>query len=165
MNKISAENLVEIEKRYRLTSIIVLTQIITTIVLVIFGWFYAANSENAAAPNSLLMLWIAVIFIAVGTFFIRRTLNRRERLKNIAITKGISGLLVTLQTNSIIISALAEVIAVIGFLIAVLGGVKFDVFRAGAVALLVFLINFPRKAVWKKIVENLETTQEVFNEK
>ncbi|MEP7038782.1 MAG: hypothetical protein ABI891_10580 [Acidobacteriota bacterium] len=126
------------------------------------GWFYAANLENAAAPDFLLMLWIAVIFIAVGTFFIRRTLNRRERLKNIAITKGISGLLVTPQTNSIIIGALAEVIAVIGFLITVLGGVKFNVFRAGAVALLIFLINFPRKAVWKKIVENLETTQEGF---
>ena len=165
MSKISAENLAEIAKRYRLTSIIVLTQITTTIILIIFGWFYAASSENAAAPDSLLMLWIAVVFIAVGSFLLRRILNRWDRLKNIASVKGISGLLAALQTNSIIIGALAEVIAVIGFLIAVLGGVKFDVFRAGAVALLVFLINFPRKTAWKKIVGNLENTQEVFNEK
>ncbi|CAN5275069.1 hypothetical protein BH20ACI1_BH20ACI1_23420 [soil metagenome] len=165
MNKIAAENVAEIEKRYRLTAIIVLTQILTTIVLIVVGWFYAASSENAASPDSLLALWIAVIFIAVGTFFLRRMLNRWERLKNIALTKGISGVLAALQTNSLIIGALAEVIAVIGFLIAVLGGVKFDVFRAGAVALLVFLINFPRKTVWKKIVINLENVQEVFNEK
>ncbi len=69
MNKITAENLAEIEKRYRLTATIVLTQISTTIILIVVGWFYAASSENAASPDSLTALWIAVIFIAVGTFF------------------------------------------------------------------------------------------------
>ncbi len=119
MNKIAAENLAEIEKRYRLTAIIVLTQITTTIILVVVGWFYAASSENAASDDSLLGLWMAIVFIAVGTFFLRRMLNRWERLKNIAMTKGVSGVLSTLQTNSIIIGSLAEVIAIIGFLIAV----------------------------------------------
>lgn len=165
MNKITAENLAEIEKRYRLTAIIVLTQITTTIILIVVGWFYAASSENAVSNDSLTALWVAVVFIAVSTFFLRRTLNRWERLKNVALTKDISGVVAALQTNSIIVGALAEIIAVVGFLIAVLGGVKFDVFRAGAIALLVFLINFPRKAVWKKIVIKLENVQEVFNEK
>ncbi len=165
MKEIAAENLAEIEKRYRLTSIIVLTQITTTIILIVVGWFYAASSENAVSNDSLMTLWIAIIFIAVGTFFLRRMLNRWERLKNIALSKGISGVLAALQTNSINIGSTAEIIAVIGFLIAVLGGVKYDVFRAGAVALLVFLINFPRKTVWKKIVINLNNDQEVFNEK
>lgn len=165
MKEIAAENLAEIEKRYRLTAIIVLTQITTTIILIVVGWFYAASSENAVSSDSLMILWIAVIFIAVGTFFLRRMLNRWERLRNIALTKGISGVLAALQTNSIIIGSMAEIIAVIGFLIAVLGGVKFDIFRAGVVALLVFLINFPRKTVWKKIVINLNNVQEVFNEK
>lgn len=165
MNEITAENHAEVEKRYRLTAIIVLTQITTTIILIVVGWFYAASSENAVSPDSLLALWIAVVFIAVGTFFLRRMLNRWDRLKTIALTKGVSGVLVTLQTNSLILGALAEIIAVIGFLIAVLGGIKFDVFRAGVVALLVFLINFPRKPVWKKIVLNLEKVQEVLNEK
>lgn len=165
MNEISPENLAEIERKYRLTAIIVLTQIITTIILIIFGWFYAASSENAAAPDSLLMLWIAIVFIAVGTFFLRRMLNNWNRLQNTASIRGISGVVNVLQTNSIIIGSLAKIVAVIGFLIAVLGGVKFDVFRAGAVALLIFLMNFPRKTVWKKIVRSLENTQEVSNDK
>jgi Flp pilus assembly protein TadB len=108
-------------------------------------------------PRSLMTLWIAVVFIAVGTFVLRRMLNQWERLKNIKLSKGISGLLTTLQTNAIVLGAVAETIAVIGFLIAVLGGIKSDMFRAGAVALIVFLINFPRKSVWKKIVANLES--------
>ena len=156
MDEISAENLAELEKRYRMTAIIVFAQITTAIILIIFGWFYAAGSENAVSSGSLMTLWIAVIFIAVGTFVLRRMLNRWQRLKNIALSKGFSGLLAALQTNAIILGALAEVIAIIGFLIATLGGVKFDMFRAGAIALIVFLINFPRQSVWKKIAANLE---------
>lgn len=157
MEEISAENFAELEKRYRMTAVVVFAQIATTVILIIFGWFYAARSENAVTPRSLMTLWIAVIFIAVGTFILRRMLNRWERLKNIKLSKGISGLLTTLQTNAIVLGSVAETIAIIGFLIAVLGGIKTDVFRAGAVALIVFLINFPRKSVWKKIVANLES--------
>ena len=166
MNKISPENLAEVEHKYRLTAIIFLSQILTTVVLIIFGWLYAADAEDAVAPDYFLALWFAVILIAVGSFFLRRTLNRRERFKSIASLKGVSGVLSALLTNSIIIGALAEVVAIIGFLIAFLGGAKFDVFRAGAVSLLVFLINVPRKAVWKKIIGSLERySREVVDEK
>lgn len=105
MKEISAAILAEIEKRYRLTAIIVLTQITTTIILIVVGWFYAANSENAASHNSLMTLWTAIIFVAVGTFLLRRTLNRWNRLKNVALLKGVSGVLTTLQTNSLLITA------------------------------------------------------------
>ncbi len=160
-SEISVENLTEIERKYRLTAVIFLIQIITAVILLVVGYFYASGSENVAAPDFLLLLWFAVIFIAIGSFFLRRTLNRRERLKNIASVKGISGVLSALQTNSIMIGTLAETVAIIGLLIAFLGGVKFDVFRAAAVALLIFFINIPRKAVWKKVIGSLENTQEV----
>ena len=156
MSEISTENLSALDKKYKATKIIFLAQIVFTIVLVIVGWFYAANVENAISEESLMSLRVGVIFIAITTFVLRRMLTRWDRLKTIALLKGIPGLLNSLQTNAVIMAAMAEMIAIIGFLIATLGGVKTDVLTFGAVSLILFLINFPRRAVWEKIVANLE---------
>ena len=156
MNEISKENLSALEKKYKTTSLIIVSQIFFTIVLVIIGWFYAANVENAISDESLTALRVGVIFIAITTFVLRRMLIRWDRLKNISLLKGIPGLLNSLQTNAIILGTMAEIIAIIGFLIAALGGIKTDMLTFGAVALVLFLINFPRKSIWEKIVANLE---------
>lgn len=155
MDEILTKNLSELEKRYRTTAIIYFAQIFTTVIL-IFASLFVADSEYTVSANSLTALWIAVIFIAIGAFVLRRILSNWERLRNIKLLKGVSGLLAALQTNSIILGALAETIAVIGFIITVLSGYKADALRAGTVALIVFLMNFPRKSVWQKIVVNLE---------
>lgn len=156
MNEISAENRSALEKKYKTTSLIFIVQIVFTIVLIVVGWFYAANVENSISEESLTSLRVGVIFIAIITFVIRRMLVRWDRLKTIALLKGIPGLLNSLQTNAIILSGMAEIIAIVGFLIATLGGIKTDMLTFGAVALILFLINFPRRGIWEKIVANLE---------
>lgn len=133
-----------------------MVQIIFSLALIPAAWFLAINTENAVTQRSLTALWIAVLFIALATFVIRRMLFRWERLKHIYLLKGMSGLLSALQTNALILGAMAEVIAIMGFLIAALGGVKWDMFRAGVVALVVFLINFPRRSVWEKVAGSME---------
>lgn len=156
MTEISPENRSELEKRYRTTTIVIAFQIFTVIVLIIAAWFAAQNSNNSVSDQTLTTLWVAVLFIAVGAFLARRMLFGWERLKNIVLLKGVKGLIQTLQTNSIILGAIGEIVALTGFLIALLSGNKWEMFRAGAIALVVFLANFPRKSVWEKIVSNLE---------
>jgi len=156
MSEISAENRTELEKRYRTAAFVVIAQILTTLVLIVVAFFVAQTSENSATSQSIFALWIIVLFIAVGAFVLRRILFNWERLKNTALIKGFPGLLQTLQTNSILLGSLAEIIAIIGFLVATLGGNKWDMFRVGTIALIVFLANFPRKSNWEKIVANLE---------
>lgn len=155
MSEISAENRTELEKRYRTAAFVVIVQILTTIVLIAVAFFVAQTSENSATSQSIFALWIIVLFIAVGAFVLRRILFKWGRLKNTTLEKGIPGLLQTLQTNSILLGSLGEVITIIGFLVATLGGNKWDMFRVGAIALIVFLANFPRKSNWEKIVANL----------
>lgn len=156
MSEISAENRTELEKRYRTAAFVVIAQILTTLVLIVAAFFVAQISENSAASQSIFALWIIVLFIAAGAFVLRRVLFNWDRLKNTALVKGIPGLLQTLQTNSILLGSLGEIITIIGFLVATLGGNKWDMFRAGTIALIVFLANFPRKSKWEKIVANLE---------
>lgn len=156
MQEISAENRTELEKRYRIAAFVVIAQIFTALLLTVAAFFIAQTFENSVTSEGMLALWITVLLIAVGTFILRRFLFSWERLKNTAIVKGISGALQTLQINSILLGSLGEIIAIIGFLVAVLGGNKWDMFRAAAVSLIVFLANFPRRSNWEKITANLE---------
>lgn len=153
MDEITSENL--LDKSYNTTATIYFAQIFSSIALIFAAFFYA-DGKSADDSNSLMPLWVAIVFIAIAAFVLRRVLTAWDKLKNAKLLRGFSGVFSTLRTNSIILGALAEAIAVAGFAVAALGGNKFDALRAGAVALVVFLINFPRKSVWRKIAASLE---------
>ncbi len=138
MVEIPAGNYSQLDNRYRTTIIIYSAQIFTVIILISVGLF-VVGSENSN-----------------DSFVLRRRFLQRDRLKNIKLLKGVSGLLATLQSNTIVLGALAELIAIIGLFVTVSSGIKADMLRAGAVSLVVFFINFPRKSVWEKIVGSLE---------
>lgn len=156
MEKISAENSAELEKHYRKTVFIVIGQIFTTVIFIIAAWLAASDRAAPPSAESFLALWMVVLFLAAGTFVLRRILFGWERLKNITLLKGFSGLIKTLQINAIILNAAAEAVVVLGFLISIFSGNGFDAIRAGLVALVIFLLNFPRRSVWEKIVLHLE---------
>lgn len=156
MNEISSENLTELEKRYRTTFFIVLIQIFVVLLLVAASWLGIFRVQNNLSDQDFTTLWVAVLFIAIGTFILRRMFFSWERLKNITLLRGVSGLLRTLQRNSVILGFFAVTVAIVGFLISSFSGNTSDMFRAGVIALVVFLINFPRKKIWKTIVSNLE---------
>ena len=156
MSEISGENLSKLEKRYRTTFFIVLAQILVVLILVFFSWFGISMVETDLSSRDFSTFWVAMLFIAIGSFVLRRLFFSWERLKNITLLKGVSGLLGTLQTNSLILGAMAEIVAIFGFLIAMLSGNSSDMLRAGAISLVIFFINFPRKSLWIKIVSNLE---------
>src|SRR4051812_2866852 len=122
MKEISNENLTELEKRYRTTFFIILAQIFVVLILVLVSWFGVFRVETNLIDQDFTTLWVAVLFIAVGTFILRRMFFNWERLKNIAILKGVSGLLRTLQRNSVILGTFALTVAVVGFLISVFSG-------------------------------------------
>lgn len=159
MEEISSENLAELDKRYRAAVFVIAAQIAVTIVLIAAVWFIPVRTQSSISQQTLTTLWITTIFVALGTFLLRRMFFRWDRLKDIALLKGVAGLLATLQANAIILAAMAEIIAVTGFIIAVLSGERFEMLRAGTVALIVFLINFPRKSVWEKIAAKLQEVQ------
>jgi uncharacterized membrane protein (DUF485 family) len=145
-----------LEKRYRTAAVVVIAQIVMTLALLGVAWFLITFSSNEVSDNALTALWMFVLLVAIGTFVLRRMLFSWERLKNLTLLKGVPALLNSLQTNTILLSSLGEIVAILGFLIAVLSGNKIEMLRAGAVALIIFLMNFPRKSAWKKILAAAE---------
>ncbi len=156
MQENPVNNSTELEKRYRISAIVAAAQILSVLLLMVIAWVVIANSDNSMDADSQRTVWFFILFIAIGSFLVRRLLFSWERLKNAAILKGIPAVLQNLQVNSIMLGALGEIVAVLGFILATMSGNKWEMFRAGAVAMVVFLANFPRKATWKKIVYNLE---------
>jgi hypothetical protein len=156
MEEILAENLTLLEKRYRTTAIIYMAQFFFAISLIVVSRFITSDPENFISQSTSRILWIVVIFVTIAIFVLRRKLFRWERLRDVKLLKGISGVFNTLQINSIVLGILAGTIAVIGFIITMLGGGSGDMLRAGFVSLIIFLLNLPRQSVWRKIAANLE---------
>ena len=148
MNGISPENQIELEKRFRIAALIGLAQVAMTIVLAVVAWFVVSRTEIVETNESVTALWVAVLFIAIGSILLRRLFFGWERLKDAALLGGIPGVLKKLQTNSLMLGMFAEAIAIIGFVIAMFTGSSLDMFRAAAIALIVFFITFPRKRVF-----------------
>jgi len=156
MNEISSENLSLLESRYRTTAIIILAQIVFTIILTVAVWLFAPTNFKSISQQTLTTLWVVIIFLAVGAFLLRRVFFRWDRFKDIVLLQGVSELLKTLQNNAIILAVFATLLPIVGGTITVLSGSTFEIIRAEIVALIVFLINFPRRSVWKKIVAATE---------
>jgi hypothetical protein len=156
MTQDSQKNSELLEKTYRTAMIVVSVQIAVMLVLVAASWFIITYTRNEVSDQALMALWGTILFLGLISFVLRRMLFSWERLKNIALLKGVAGLLSNLQINTILLGTLAELIAIMGFLVATLSGNRWEMFRAGAISLIVFLINFPRKTVWRKILTAAE---------
>jgi nitrate/nitrite transporter NarK len=146
-------------RKYGTTAIVFLSQIVFSVVLtVVAAVIIRGRSETEAANVNITAIWVLIIFVAVGALLARRFFYSWERLKNVKLLRGPDGLLQTLQTNAILLGAISEFVAILGFVITIMSGSVYDMVRAEAVALITFLINFPRKSVWSRIVESLRNT-------
>ena len=146
-------------RKYGTTAIVFLSQIVFSIVLtVVAAVVVRGRAETETANANVTAIWVLIIFIAVGALLARRFFFSWERLKNTKLLRGQDGLLQTLQMNAILLGAISEFVAILGFVITIMSGSAYDMIRAEAGALITFLINFPRKSVWSRIVESLRNT-------
>lgn len=155
MEEISAENLAELEKRYKTTVFIVSAQIFSAVIFLFAAWLITKDRETIS-EDSFLTLWLVILFVSAATFVLRRQMFSWERLKNATLLRGISGLTGKLQINTILLNLFAGIVIIIGFIITYSSGNFFDMVRATGIALIVFALNFPRLSLWKKIVSSLE---------
>lgn len=156
MNEISDNKSSVFEKNYQITTKIVLIQIFSAIILMFVGWFLASQVDNSVSPNAVTGLWIALVATLIFSFLLNKFLFNWQRLQRNYERFGTVGILQTLQQNTIILFVLGQIVVITGFLIATLTVNKIEILRTGAMALIVFLFNFPRKTIWKKIISTLE---------
>ena len=142
----------EVNSGYKTAISIEIAVLLVVLVLATVGWFWPTGASYGA---DLTPVWVLILFIAAGSFVLRRSLTRWERLRDRKLLHGNAGVLRALVNNTIILSTFALVIAIAGFVAAVLSGDKFDMLRATAVAIILLAVNFPRRKVWNRIIDAL----------
>ena len=156
MAPISSENVLKLNSRHRATALLVGVQVLFVGVLCMLALGHYLHFELAADTQTVSTLWTAVLFLTIGSFLLRRVFNGWERLKNEALLGGVDGLLKKLQKNALITCGFGTVAACIGFVIAQMTMEYTDMLRAAAVSFVVFFANFPRKKVWRTVVEKTQ---------
>lgn len=108
---------------------------------------------SAAHSTFTTFLWITILAVAISVFLLRRVIFAPAVLRDIATVKGATGLLQSLSAKTMLLAAFGELVAVLGFLIALASGNWLDMLRAALIATIIFFINFPRKSVWRRLAQ------------
>lgn len=146
----------ELVRRHRKAATVVGALLAFTILLSAVGFFAADRLFRPGDPTLPMALWITILVCGLGAFALRRTKFAAMRLQDIAALRGISGLLRTLQGTTIQLAFLGGAIALLGFIIMILTGNKYDMLRAGGVAVIVLLYCYPTRGSWERVVQGIE---------
>ena len=146
----------ELSQRHRTAMIVSGSFFILTIALVGIAFTLAERLYRPGNTRLSLALWIAILVLGLGAFILQRARFAVSRLQDIAVLRGVSGLLKDMQGSAILIATIGGAIALMGFIITVRTGDESNMIRAGAIALVILIYCYPRKSVWQRVVDWLE---------
>jgi len=144
----------EVTRYHRSTSILVSAMIafVTVLTLLVFTGILSFDARGAD-PTLLWALRITIVILGLGAITLRRTRFASARLQDIASLRGTTGLLSTLQQTTILVAAIGEAIAVLGFAMTLMTGDRFDMLRAGVISVAVLFYAYPRRGAWEREVQ------------
>jgi hypothetical protein len=151
----------ELARRHRTAAMVVGALLGLTVALVAIAFTSSESLHRPGDPSLAMALWIAILVFGLGSFALRRTRFQSMRLQDIAALRGISGLLATLQGTTVQIAFIGFAIALMGFVVMIMTGNKYDMLRAGGVAAVVLLYAFPQRSAWQNLVRAIERSNVV----
>lgn len=78
------------------------------------------------------------------------------RLNDIAVLRGMSGLLATLQNTTLLLALMGVAIVVMGFITTMMTNDWLHIRNAGVIAIAVLLYSYPSRASWQRVVHGIE---------
>ena len=145
----------ELIRRHRLALIFIIAAFGTTSVLMIIGFLHKFPLMPFSR-NFALVLWVLIAMLGLGTILLRRTLLDTGRLNDIAALRGITGVLTSLQNTTMLLAAIGESIAIMGFVTTMMSNDWIPVRNAGVIAIGVLLYSYPIKSTWQLVVQGIE---------
>ncbi len=146
----------ELKRRHRTAAMIVGALLALTLILIGIALLAGNSLYRPGDPTLPMALWITILVFGMGAFVLRRARFSAMRLQDIAALRGLSGLLKSLQGTTIQLAFLGGTIALLGFIVMIRTGNKFDMLRAGGVAVIVLLYCYPQRGAWQRLVQGIE---------
>ena len=156
MSQTSESIQAELARRHRTAAMVTGALLGLTIALIGIAFVSAESLHRPGDPSLAMALWIAILIFGLGSFVLRRARFQSARLQDIAALRGISGLLAALQSTTIQIAFIGGAIALMGFMVMIMTGNKYDMLRAGGVAVIVLLYAYPQRSAWQRLVRAIE---------
>jgi hypothetical protein len=156
MSQTSESTQAELARRHRTAAMVVGALLGLTIALCAIAFVSSESLHRPGDPSLAMALWIAILIFGLGSFVLRRTRFQSARLQDIAALRGISGLLASLQSTTVQVAFIGGAIALMGFMVMIMTGNKFDMLRAGGVAAIVLLYAYPQRSAWQRLVRAIE---------
>jgi hypothetical protein len=147
----------ELNRRHRATALTLNALLVLTVVLAGVAFVGHDLLYRPGSPNTVFGLRIAILMFAIGAIVLRRTRFQAARLQDIAGLRGISGLLATLQNTTLQVACLALAIALMGFIGTILTNEPWEMLRATAIAIVLYIYCYPKKRAWERVVHGIET--------
>jgi hypothetical protein len=160
MSQTSESTQAELTRRHRTAAMVVGALLGLTVALIVIGFVSSESLHRPGDPSLAMALWIAILIFGLGSFVLRRTRFQTMRLRDIASLRGISGLLATLQGTTIQVAFIGGAIALMGFVVMIMTGNKYDMLRAGGVAIIVLLYAYPQRSAWQRLVQAIEQSDD-----
>jgi hypothetical protein len=146
----------ELARRHRTAAMVVGALLGLTVALVLIAFVASESLYRPGDPSLAMALWIMILIFGLGSFVLRRTRFQTMRLQDIAALRGLSGLLATLQGTTLQVAFIGGAIALMGFVVTIMTGNKYDMLRAGGVAAIVLLYSYPQRAAWQRVLRAAE---------
>lgn len=146
----------ELIRRHRIAAATVVTMLVITLALVAIVFFAGDRLPPLNSQASAMTLWIVILLFGMGAFVFRRNRFSAMRLKDIAAIKGISGLLKSLQSTTMMVAFIAGVVTILGVIITMMTRSKYDMLRAGGVSTIILLYCYPFRGAWERVVHGIE---------
>jgi hypothetical protein len=156
MSQTSESLQAELGRRHRTAAMVVGAMLGLTIALAAIAFLSSESLHRPGDPSLAMALWITILIFGLGSFALRRTRFQVARLQDIAALRGLSGLLVTLQTTTIQIAFIGGAIALMGFMVTIMTGRYGDMLRATGVAAIVLIAAFPQRSAWQRLVRSVD---------
>jgi hypothetical protein len=144
-----------VEAAHRIGLIVVVAVMLSIAASMVAGLIVLNSNGPSEGSATRVPIYVAALFIALGSVALRRSQMRWLRLATVAEVRGAEGLVRHLLNTTIVLAALAELIGLLGLVLCFTGGGVRDVLIIAAVALLIVLPVFPRRKVWEKAVADL----------
>jgi hypothetical protein len=145
----------ELERRHAAAARAVSLVFMLTLALAALALFVAPRVKLSADQVTANSLLIVILFLGLGSVAYRRTRFSTMRLRDIAALRGVRGLLDTLQSTTVYVALIGALIAVLGFVFALLTGDGRNMLYPGIIAVAVLLYCYPRRAAWSAVVRAL----------
>ena len=145
----------EVGRRHAAAARVVSLMFMLTLALAALALFLAPRFKAEVSPVTANSLLFVILFLALGAVAFRRTRFNSMRLQDVTALRGVSGLLDTLQSTTVMVALIGGIIAVLGFIFALLTRDGTNMLYPGVIAAAVLLYAYPRRAAWAAVVRAL----------